>query len=64
MKAPEPDSIKRALAPIRSYGEAHALAGSHPSNGDPCSTQFLTRHFGVQSQTVSQLTEPGDYDAF
>jgi hypothetical protein len=26
-----------------------------PPNGDPVSTQILTRHFGAHSQTVSQL---------
>jgi hypothetical protein len=50
-----------ALAPVLSYGEAWALAGSHPSNGDSGSTQILTQHFSVQSQTVSQLTELRNY---
>jgi hypothetical protein len=29
--------------------------------GDLDSTQILTRHFGVGSQTVSQLTELGNH---
>jgi hypothetical protein len=61
MKAPGSDLIGGALAPIRSYGETRALAGFHPLNSDLGSTLILTRHFGVQSQTVSQLTELGDY---
>jgi hypothetical protein len=57
MKPPDLDLMGRgALAPVWSYGQAHALAGSHP-----CSTQILTRHFSAQSQTVGQLTELGDY---
>jgi hypothetical protein len=53
MKPPDLYLIRGALAPISSYGEALALASSHSSNGDPDSTQILTQHFSVQSQTVS-----------
>jgi hypothetical protein len=61
MKPPGSDLIRGALAAVSSYREAPAQAGSHLSNGDPGSTQILTRHFDVQSQTVSQLTELKDY---
>jgi hypothetical protein len=61
MKPPSLDLIRGALAPVWSCGESRALAGSHLSNGDPGSTQILTRHFGVQSHTISQLTELRDY---
>jgi hypothetical protein len=48
------------LAPVWSYGEALALAGSHSlTNGDPSSTQILMRHCGAQSQTVGQLESSG-----
>jgi hypothetical protein len=30
-----------------------------PVNGDTCSTQILTRHYGAKSQTVSQLVNLG-----
>jgi hypothetical protein len=58
MKPLDPDLIRGeagagALAPVWSYGEALALASSHPPNGDPGSTQILTWHCGAQSQTVS-----------
>jgi hypothetical protein len=45
----------RILAHVWSYEEALTLAGSHPLNGDPGSTQILTQHCGALSQIVRQL---------
>jgi hypothetical protein len=63
MNTPGPDliGVGGGIRPRLIFGEARALASSHLSNGDTGSTQILTRHFSVQPQTVSQLTELGDY---
>jgi hypothetical protein len=37
------------------------LSWLSPLNGDPGSTQILARHFGAQSQIVSQLNELVDH---
>jgi hypothetical protein len=48
-----------ALASVWLFGEAVALTSSHLPNSDPDSTQILTRHNDVQSQTVSQFKSSG-----
>jgi hypothetical protein len=58
MKPPDPDFLL-GLAPVWSYGEALALAGSHLLNGDPGFSQILIRHYSAQSQAVSQLESSG-----
>jgi hypothetical protein len=43
------------IGPCLVLWRSTCLSWLSPMNGDPCSTHILTRHYGAQSQIVSQL---------
>jgi hypothetical protein len=59
LKPPCPDLTGGDISPCLVLWRGTCPGWLSPVNGDPVSTQILTRHCGTQSQTVSQLENSG-----
>jgi hypothetical protein len=59
MKPPDPDLMGGGISPCLVLWKGTFPGWLSPLNCDPSSTQILTRHYGAQSQPVSQLENSG-----
>jgi hypothetical protein len=61
MKPPDLDLYRGGICPCLVLWRGTCPCWLSPANSDPGSTQNLTRHRGVKSQTVSQLMNNANY---
>jgi hypothetical protein len=59
LKPPNLDLIGGGISPCLILWEAACPGWLSPMNGDPGSTEILTRHCGAKSLTVNQLANSG-----
>jgi hypothetical protein len=59
LKPPGPDLAKGGISLCLVLWRGTCPGWLPPVNGDPSSTQIMTQHYGVWSQTVSQLESSG-----